>query len=216
MYHLAQERGCYDVTTEDPTDDMNQVRDDVDVKRLQARPEVKQAVERALAAAAAQKGGLRKSQTRVRAIPLLPSACDGCWHVSGKSGLSGKDYEISQSLRLTLSTGRLAYTCLDLSVSHPQGFCHSGDLRRIKVLRRLELSGWCLKVRPFRSVLEHASHASVSVAAEESSGATEGEAPKQKNPLAISPSLLEDLRKVLKINKVRPESETKYGKCECE
>ncbi|GAQ87777.1 histone acetyltransferase type B catalic subunit [Klebsormidium nitens] len=91
VYHLAQERGCYDVTTEDPTDDMNQLRDEVDVKRLQERPEVKEAVERALAAAASQK--------------------------------------------------------------------------------------------------------------EESSGATEGEAPKQKNPLAISPSLLEDLRKSLKINK---------------
>jgi hypothetical protein len=56
VYHLAEQRDAFDVTTEDPTDEMNQVRDEVDVKRLQGRPEVKEAVERALAAAAAQRG----------------------------------------------------------------------------------------------------------------------------------------------------------------
>jgi hypothetical protein len=38
--------------------------------------------------------------------------------------------------------------------------------------------------------------------AEEASGADGGEVSKQRNPLAISPSLLESLRKSLKINKV--------------
>jgi hypothetical protein len=56
VYHLAEQRDAFDVTTEDPTDEMNQVRDEVDVKRLQGRPEVKEAVERALAAAASQRG----------------------------------------------------------------------------------------------------------------------------------------------------------------
>lgn len=72
VYHLAEQRDAFDVTTEDPTDEMNQVRDEVDVKRLQGRPEVKEAVERALAAAASQRGEMARVGADIAASERTP------------------------------------------------------------------------------------------------------------------------------------------------